>query len=78
MQMLYFFDPELKRRASIAPPARLQSLEGVSVVNQKPADRTNNVISRPEAAADEAAVSHLEKGFLEELQGNSQYAEKQD
>jgi type IV secretion system protein VirD4 len=69
MQMLYFFDQELQRRASIPPPARLQSLDGVSITNQRPVDRTSNVISRAEVGETEEVTSHLEKGFLEELQG---------
>ena len=71
MQMLYFFDPELQRRAGIAPPGSLQMLDGKTVVGQKPIDRTSNVISKPEAVAAEDAVSHLEKGFLEELQAGN-------
>lgn len=70
MQMLYFFDPELKRRAAIPPPAGLRSLEGTAVVAQKPLDRTNNVLSRPEPIDAEEALSHLERGFLEELQAS--------
>lgn len=71
MQMLYFFDPELQRRAAIAPPGSLQTLDGKAVVVQRPIDRTVNVISKPEVVAAEDAVSHLEKGFLEELQGGN-------
>ncbi len=70
MQMLYFFDPELKRRAAIPPPAALRSLENGIVVGQRSADRTNNVVSRPEVIDTEEAVSHLERGFLEELQAS--------
>jgi hypothetical protein len=68
MQMLYFFDPELQRRAAIAPPGSLQTLDGKTVFGQKPIDRTSNVISKPEFVVTEEATSHLEKGFLEELQ----------
>jgi type IV secretion system protein VirD4 len=71
MQMLYFFDPELQRRAAIAPPASLQSLDERNVVSQKQMDRTMNVISKPEAVVGEDALSNLERGFLEELQGGS-------
>ncbi len=71
MQMLYFFDPELKRRAAIPPSATLRSLEGATVVAQRPIDRTNNVLSKPEAVETEEAMSHLERGFLEELQAGS-------
>src|SRR3954447_15228835 len=62
MQMLYFFDPELKRRAAIPPPTALPSLEATAVVTQRPADRTNNVLSRPEAIDTDQATSHLERG----------------
>ncbi len=65
--MLYFFDPELKRRAAIAPPVTLHSLEGETVIAQRPIDRTNNVLSKAEAVETEEAISHLERGFLEEL-----------
>jgi type IV secretion system protein VirD4 len=71
MQMLYFFDPELNRRASLPPPGQLQSLDGGSVVNQKPIDRTSNAISRPEVGEIDEGKSQLEKGFLEELQSSS-------
>ena len=71
MQMLYFFDPELQRRAGIAPPRSLQMLDGKTVVGQKPIDRTSNIISKPEIVVTEEATSHLEKGFLEELQAGN-------
>jgi type IV secretion system protein VirD4 len=71
MQMLYFFDPELQRRAAIVPPIALQTLDGDAVVSQKPIDPTNNVISKPEVVVTEEATSHLEKGFLEELQAGN-------
>ena len=71
MQMLYFFDPELKRRAAIPPAPALQSLDGAAVITQKPIDRTSNIISKPEVVAAEDAISHLEKGFLEELQAGN-------
>jgi type IV secretion system protein VirD4 len=76
MQMLYFFDPELRKRAEIPPPKALQSLDGGAVVDQKPADRTNNVVSKPETTIDEEATSHLERGFLEELQAGQAPAQK--
>ncbi|HEX4167506.1 MAG TPA: type IV secretory system conjugative DNA transfer family protein [Bryobacteraceae bacterium] len=71
MQMLYFFDPELQRRAGIAPPGSLQMLDGKTVIGQKPIDRTSNIISKPEVVVTEEATSHLEKGFLEELQAGN-------
>lgn len=73
MQMLYFFDPELRKRAEIPPPARLKALDGKAEIDQKPIGRTSNVISSPERAVDEDATTLLEKGFLEELRsGNAQ------
>ncbi len=71
MQMLYFFDPELKRRAEIPPPVTLYSLEGATVIAQRPIDRTSNVLSKAEAVETEEAISHLERGFLEELEVGS-------
>ena len=68
MQMLYFFDPELRRRAAIPPPARLQTLDGKNLIDQQPMNRTRNAVSKPEDLAEEEALSSLEKGFLEELQ----------
>jgi hypothetical protein len=71
MQMLYFLDPELQRRAAIAPPGSLLMLDGKTLVRQKPIDRTSNMISRPEVVVTEDATSQLEKGFLEELQAGN-------
>ena len=68
MQMLYFFDPELKHRSSIAPPTSLFSIENRRVVQQKAVSKTVNVISRPEEALTDQPISPLEQGFLEELQ----------
>lgn len=68
MQMLYFFDPELKRRAAIPPPTALPSLEGKVISQQRPADRMANILSKAETVLPEEATSHLERGFLEELQ----------
>ncbi len=67
MQMLYFFDPELKRRAAVPPPTALPSLEGTAITQQKPVDRMANLPSKAEAVLPEEATSHLERGFLEEL-----------
>jgi type IV secretion system protein VirD4 len=66
MQMLYFSDPELAKRAALTPPAVLQTLEAGKCIAQKSADHTRNVISRPEFV-DEDATSELERGFIEEL-----------
>jgi type IV secretion system protein VirD4 len=69
MQMLYFFDPVLNRRASLSPPIQLQSLDTGNVINQKSLNVAGNSNSSLEAIETDEAASHLEKGFLEELQG---------
>ena len=66
MQMLYFSDPELARRAALAPPAVLQTLAAGQRTPQQPAGHTSNIISHPEFV-DEEATSELERGFIEEL-----------
>jgi hypothetical protein len=43
-------------------------VEEFAIINQRPIDRTSNVISRPELGDTDEVTSHLEKGFLEELQ----------
>lgn len=68
MQMLYFFDPELKRRSSIAPPVKLLGIEDRNVIPQKSVMKNVNVLSRPEAVPQDEPTSPLEQGFLEELQ----------
>jgi type IV secretion system protein VirD4 len=67
MQMLYFFDPELARRASIPPPEVFRSIENRQLISQKPSELTRNVISQPDFVADEESTSELERGFVEEL-----------
>lgn len=67
MQMLYFFDPELKRRAELAPPTRLPCLEARTTGTQRPLDHTTHALSKPEDVASEEPTSFLEQGFLEEL-----------
>ncbi len=71
-QMLYFQDPTFTRRAAMPPPAELFQIErDGGVIRQKPIDRTEHKISRPEAGHDDAdAVYHdidietpLERGF---------------
>lgn len=64
-QMLYFMDPELNRRAQIAPPTNFVAISGGKTVPQLPADQTLNAISRPE---EEAPTMHSEPGFVEQLQ----------
>ncbi len=67
-QMLYFLDPVLTERASVPPPTKLMTLEEGDVAGQKPADRTRNVISKPEIEDAREEQSHATEGFLEELQ----------
>jgi hypothetical protein len=55
MQMLYFADPELVRRAAISPPSRPQ--EQIIEVRTDPA----------EFISDDEFSSELERGFVEEL-----------
>jgi type IV secretion system protein VirD4 len=55
MQMLYFADPELARRAAIPPPAKPQ--ERIIEIRPDP----------PELIPDDEFASELERGFVEEL-----------
>jgi type IV secretion system protein VirD4 len=72
MQMLYFLDPQLARRAAIAPPSELQALSGGSCVPQISDERTPNVISKPETVEPaEEDLSPLERGFIEELKAGA-------
>jgi hypothetical protein len=69
-QMLYFTDPELKKRSEIAPPIEFIAIENGAVVPQRRADRTANAISSPETLpvpARTAPMSAIERAFLEEL-----------
>src|SRR5690242_18898292 len=47
-QILYFTDPVLAKRAEIRPPSQFLAIEDGRIVQQRPADRTRNVISAPE------------------------------
>jgi hypothetical protein len=67
MQMLYFLDPHLMRRAAIPPPAEMAMLRGGTPVGQVPDDKTANLISRPEVVVPDEELSPLERGFIEEL-----------
>jgi type IV secretion system protein VirD4 len=69
-QMLYFLDPVLTARAELPPPMEFVMLEEDGrAVPQKPLDRTQHRISRPEIIAqDDAPLTRGEKGFIEELQ----------
>jgi type IV secretion system protein VirD4 len=61
-QILYFTDPEFRRRAAIAAPIQFHAIEEGRVRPQRPSDRTPNVISRPEPEP------HNNSGFLEQLE----------
>jgi hypothetical protein len=68
--MLYFADPELKRRSDTAPPTNFIAVENGLVVPQRSADRTSNTISSPETVEvtpTERRVIAIERAFLEEL-----------
>ena len=71
-QMLYFQDPVLSKRAELPPPADFYTLENGRPAPQRPADRTANIISKPEivpaVAGDSAPLTPMEKAFLEELE----------
>src|SRR6476646_2411164 len=66
-QILYFSDPVLSRRAAIPPPTEFTTIEEGQVNPQKAADRTANVISKPEASP--APVSTMERAFVDALSG---------
>lgn len=67
MQMLYFLDPQLMRRAALPPPTDMAMLSGGQAIGQMPDDKTPNVISRPEVLVPDDELSPLERGFIEEL-----------
>jgi len=58
MQMLYFADPELARRAAIPPP---------QMALRKPAEQPPGQIDKPEFITDDTCTTGLERGFIEEL-----------
>jgi type IV secretion system protein VirD4 len=66
-QMLYFLDPELTRRAAVEPPKTFLALEDGKAKPQPAADRTRNLISKPEPAPSLIADpgTELESGFTE-------------
>jgi type IV secretion system protein VirD4 len=77
-QMLYFQDPVLLQRSSIAPPTALFQIEpSGALIPQKHVNRTRHVISAPEYTDDDAPsnvhdvvfvpLSPMERGFVEEL-----------
>ena len=61
-QILYFTDPEFRRRAAIAAPIQFHAIEEGRVRPQRPSDRTPNVISRSEPEP------RNNSGFLEQLE----------
>jgi hypothetical protein len=74
-QMLYFSDPVLAKRAEVAPPTKLFAIEQGKAVDQRPADRTQHVISRPETVApDESDLTPMERGFEAERRRQQQEA----
>lgn len=66
-QMLYFLDPELTRRATVEPPKTFLAVEDGKAKPQPAADRTRNLISKPEPAPPPMAepCTNLESGFTE-------------
>src|SRR3954451_8739096 len=62
-QILYFSDPVLSKRAAIPPPTEFTTIEEGHVNPQKAADRTANVISKPEVSP--APVSTMERAFVD-------------
>src|SRR5437763_10929899 len=67
-QMLYFLDPELTRRAAVEPPKSFLALEDGKAKPQPAADRTRNLISKPEPAPCEVEPPNTsESGFAEAI-----------
>src|SRR5437879_1053183 len=64
-QMLYFFDPDLSKRAEIPPPTMFFALEKDQVVQQKPLERTPNVISQPELIQESLPVDPTTENPME-------------
>jgi type IV secretion system protein VirD4 len=68
-QILYFSDPVLAKRAAIPPPTEFAAIEDGRVNPQRAADRTANVISKPEVVADPAST--MERAFVDALSGRA-------
>jgi hypothetical protein len=66
-QILYFSDPILAKRAAIPPPTEFAAIEDGRVNPQPAADRTANVLSKPEIFAE--PVSTMERAFVDALGG---------
>jgi type IV secretion system protein VirD4 len=65
-QMLYFLDPELTRRAAVEPSNSFLALEDGRAKPQPAADRTRNLISKPEPPPPMAdPQTDIESGFSE-------------
>jgi type IV secretion system protein VirD4 len=65
-QILYFNDSVLAHRARMAPPADFLSIVDGELVPQPPADRTPNLLSRPERAPAAQADASGETSAMEE------------
>ncbi len=65
-QILYFNDPVLSRRARLAAPTEFYSVAGSELVPQPPADRTPNLVSRPERPPEKDSESVGETSPMEE------------
>ncbi len=67
-QMLFFLDPELTRRAALEPPNNFLAIEDGHTKPQPAADRTRNMISKPEPAPLEVEPPNIaESSFSEAL-----------
>jgi len=67
-QMLYFLDPELARRAAIAPAQPLHRIEKGKVVLRDPDLAAGEVINKPELVMDGEIGSEFEREFVEKFQ----------
>jgi type IV secretion system protein VirD4 len=67
-QMLFFLDPELTRRAALEPPKNFLAIEDGHTKPQPAADRTRNLISKPEPTPLEVELPNMaESSFNEAL-----------
>jgi hypothetical protein len=67
-QMLFFLDPELTRRAALEPPKNFLAIEDGHTKPQPAADRTRNLISKPEPTPLEVELPNIaESSFNEAL-----------
>jgi type IV secretory pathway TraG/TraD family ATPase VirD4 len=68
-QILYFSDPILAKRSAVPPPTTFLAIEDGTVNQQRPHDRTQNVVSHAEVVEDAAAepqpgMSRMERAFI--------------